>query len=75
MTYVCPVPGCGTELSEHGTAGMTCAYGHHFLRADVEGKASTVRRVRGRKVRVAPWVPGAVIGGLALLIEVAGWVI
>lgn len=67
MTYACPV--CGNELREHGTAGMTCTLGHHFLAADIEGTATTVYRVRARRVDVPAWVPGAVLGALALLIE------
>lgn len=68
MTYVCSL--CGNELVPHGTAGLTCMYGHHFLKADVEGKAATVHRVRAREVRVPAWAPGAVLGGLALAVEV-----
>jgi DNA-directed RNA polymerase subunit RPC12/RpoP len=61
VTYACPV--CGNDLSEHGTAGMTCMYGHHFLATDIKGRGGEVRRVRGREFRVPAWVPGAVLGG------------
>jgi hypothetical protein len=68
VTYACPV--CGNDLSEHGTAGMTCMYGHHFLATDIKNTAERVRRVRGREFRVPAWVPGAVLGGMALLVSI-----
>jgi hypothetical protein len=45
---------------------MTCSRGHHFLRSDIE--RAQVVSVKGRKVAVRPWLPGAVLGGLALLV-------
>lgn len=70
MTYACPV--CGNDLAEYGTGGMTCSLGHQFMARDVRAGTASFR-VASRTVR--PWVPGAVLGGLALLIELVGVVI
>jgi hypothetical protein len=69
VTYACPL--CGNEMTEHGTAGMACTLGHHFLAADIKGNATTVHHVRSREVRVPAWAPGAVVAALALLVAVA----
>lgn len=65
MTHKCPV--CGNTLTPYGTAGMTCLLGHHFLRSEIEGD-QVVLSVRRRRVSLPAWVPGAVLGGLALVI-------
>lgn len=65
--YRCPV--CTFKLEPYGTAGMVCPQGHHFMAADIKRSRPKVTKVAGNTVDVAPWVPGAVLGGLALLAE------
>jgi hypothetical protein len=68
VNYRCPI--CTRLLEPYGTGGMTCSEGHHFSAAEVRRDRPAVRKVAGREVSVRPWLPGAVLGGLALLIEV-----
>jgi hypothetical protein len=65
--YRCPA--CTRKLEPYGTGGMTCSEGHHYLASEIRNERPALRKVAGRTVKVAPWVPGAVLGGLAILIE------
>lgn len=74
MNYRCPL--CTRKLEPHGTGGMTCSEGHHFLASQIQGPrpVQVVKAVSERTAR-RPWLPGALLGGLALLIEFVGLIV
>lgn len=58
-------------MSENGSQGLSCEVGHAFTR-DYFSARPQVRKVAGHHVTVRPWIPGAVLGGLALMVEILG---
>lgn len=60
----CPL--CSRDLVPHGTGGLVCAKGHSFLAET----SSTPVHAAGREFEMPPWVPGAVLGGLALVLSI-----
>lgn len=73
VNYGCPV--CDAELRPYGTGGMVCPQGHHCLINEAKRQAPSRVRVRSRRIVLRPWVPGAVLGGTALLIELVARVL
>lgn len=71
MNYKCPV--CAHALEPYGDSGMTCVEGHQFLVPDAQREQSVALPVPLRKkpFHLPAWVPGAVLGGLALAISLA----
>lgn len=65
--YRCQV--CTRKLEPYGTGGMACSEGHHFIASEVRGTQPRLATVRHRQLPIHPWLPGSVLGGIALLIE------
>lgn len=63
-----PCPLCARPLIENGTQGLSCEVGHAFTR-DYFSVRPQVRKIAGHHVTVRPWIPGALLGALALLVE------
>lgn len=55
---------------------MTCSEGHHFLASRIKGPApvQAARAVALATTR-RPWLPGALLGGTALLLELVGLIV
>lgn len=72
-------PECGLPLFRYDDTRVTCKQGHRWTPtelADTTTIPPVLRRARGgRRITRRTWLPGAVLGGAALLLELVRVVI